>query len=199
MDPAGLISRQNAATSDMEREGVCSVPGLDGMDAARALAGLPRGPYLLARVLWVLDQSSLSALENQLWGEMCGVASRKGWTKSKSYPVGKELLRKMAKMAIYETVSPPQCHVCNGRKEIHPKNQAVRPCGACSGTGLKAISNRKRADKVGISETSWRRTWSERYAEFLAKQQAWMQLAHEHVRKKLAAGQNGHGEKSKIN
>lgn len=183
MEPAGLIARMAAKTPDMDAVGVSSVPGLSEADAAMALAGLDRGPYLLARVKYALDSSSRYPLENQLWGEMCGIATRKKWL----IPAGHELLRRMSRMAIEEVVHPAQCPKCGGRGTVYPKGGAARLCSACIGTGRGRVSDRSRAAGADIPKTSWFRIWAPRYELMLAKLDRWDRVAHAHVRQRMKA------------
>lgn len=181
MEAENLIARLTPVTSDFERVGVSSVPGLDAMDAARALAGLDRGPYLLAMVVLAQDASSLKPLELQLWGEMCGVATRKNWI----VPVGDELLRRMSCLAVGEVVSPKVCGRCSGRGTIYPRGAAARTCDACGGGGRGKVTGRDRARSLGICKSSWSRTWGLRYGEFVGRLSGWERAIHAHVRLRL--------------
>ncbi len=182
MDPADFIARLTPVTQDFQQVGVSSTAGLNAMDAARALAGLERGPYLLSIVMWAGDMSSVYHLENQLWFYVCGVATDEKWVVT----VGAEMLRGLAKMAVAEVISPRLCSSCSGRGSVSPRGGAVRDCAACAGTGKAKISGRHRARLAEIDKNSWQRVWGPRYERyFIAQLNSWEAAAESHVRQKL--------------
>lgn len=182
MEPADFIARLTPASQDFQQAGVSSVPGLGSTEAARALSGLQRGPYFLSLVLWAGDNSSRYDLENQLWGDMCCIATERKWI----VVCGGEMLRGMAKMAVAEIVDPRLCGVCKGRGSISPRGGAVRNCAICNGSGRVRISERERARNAGIDRNSWRRVWGERYEDhFISRLASWEIIAADHVRQKL--------------
>lgn len=181
MDASELIARLNPITQNAGRVGVSTVPGLGAFDAAAALAGLPRGPYLLARVMLALDESCRRELEKQLWSEMCSFAYAEKWI----VPIGQELLRKMAKIAIAEVVDPALCKGCRGRGSIYPRGGLARACGACFGSGRGVLSASAKARAVGMDKSNWCRLWGARYLVFVTLARNWEQVIHAHVRDKM--------------
>lgn len=183
MDPASLMARLAEKTPDMDAVGVGSVAGLSEADAALALVGLERGPYLLARVKFALDDSSLHPLQMQLWGEMCGVATKRRWI----VPVGEEFLRGLARMAVDEVVNPCRCSQCAGRGAVYPRGKAARPCDVCMRTGRGRVSASARARAAGIDKSNWCRVWGPRYALFLSRLDGWETAVQAHVWMRLKA------------
>jgi len=181
MEASDLMARMAAKTPDMQAVGVSSVQGLTEADAAMALAGLDRGPYLLARVKFSLDDSSRYPLENQLWSEMCGVATRKRW----KVPVGREFLRGLSRMAVNEAVSPCKCSRCSGRGSIYPRGAAARVCNVCLGTGRGCVSGSARAKAAGVDKSNWSRVWGKRYELFLSRLDGWERVMLAHVQMRL--------------
>ena len=66
-------------------------------------AGLPRSPYLAARVAWTGDRSSCAELCNRLWtGPVALEVSRRKWP----VPKGKERYRRLCALAVAELLEP---------------------------------------------------------------------------------------------
>jgi len=186
MEPVDLIARMAAKTPDMEAVGVSSVEGLDGADAALMLAGLDRGPYLLARVKYAGELDSQADLETVLWHEMVKVAADRGWRR---YGDGlpRAFLRNLSHMAVDEIINPCKCSACGGRGSVYPRGKAARVCDVCLGTGSGRVSGSARARQAGIDKSNWCRLWAGRYAIFLNRLDGWERVLQAHGDARLKA------------
>lgn len=62
-----------------------------------------------------------------------------------------------------ELAASGKCKTCGGTGEVWVPTgtgvQARAQCRACSGTGAQPVSGRKRAEHMGITESTWRQCW----------------------------------------
>jgi len=77
---------------------------------------------------------------------------------------GKEKLRSLTQLIIFELTTTPRCPRCHGTKF----NQHLNPCKACDGTGFYKIKDSQRARAIGVSPSTWQRVWLFRHAEVLS-------------------------------
>lgn len=91
--------------------------------------------------------------------EVAGMAARGGW----KIPKGKERLRSLTQLAVFEATNHQACPTCRGTQQ-NPKNPA-KPCATCRGTGLYVLQDQERAASIGISKQAWSQTWQRRYED----------------------------------
>ncbi len=90
-------------------------------------------------------------------------AHRLGQVKAQCWPISTlESLPSLAGAVINEIATRPHCHACEGRGETMAGDLRV-VCKACSGSGLGAVSDRRRAAAIGRDEAAYRRTWKPVY------------------------------------
>ena len=104
-------------------------------DLAGYLSGLEGLPYYAARVAWGLDESSMRRAEIYLWQEAASLAADLGW----KVETGKEHLRKLSRIAVYEMHDPVQWSFTLPKAAV-----------------------------MGCSEAQWRRKHRRRYDEIYA-------------------------------
>lgn len=69
-----------------------------------------------------------------------------------------ESLPTLAGAVLAEIAGAPHCETCEGRGAVITESSA-RACIECSGSGLVAVSDRKRAAAIGRDESVFRRHW----------------------------------------
>ncbi|WP_440221854.1 hypothetical protein ACQQ2N_12225 [Dokdonella sp. MW10] len=57
-----------------------------------------------------------------------------------------------------ELAAPNHCTTCSGRGD-HGDGDLVVKCEDCTGTGIRPVSDRKRAARIGRDESTYRETW----------------------------------------
>lgn len=86
-------------------------------------------------------------------------AHRLGQIKAQCWPISTlESLPSLAAAAILEMATRPHCPGCEGRGETMSGDLRV-VCKACGGSGLGAISDRRRAAAIGKDESTYRSKW----------------------------------------
>lgn len=106
-------------------------------------------PELLLEQLDESDKAVVADLAKKVWFKAAEIKIKEGWR----IPQGKELLRKMSVLALYEIANPYSMSL---------ENQAVL---------------------CGVSKSSWRQTWQERYFKIKS-------VAQDMVNKKIASVRN---------
>lgn len=90
-------------------------------------------------------------------------ALRLGQIKAQCWPISTlESLPSLAGAVINEIAAKPHCHSCEGRGETTAGDLRV-VCKVCSGSGLVAVSDRRRAGAIDRDEAAYRRTWKPVY------------------------------------
>ncbi|WP_368566185.1 hypothetical protein [Pseudoxanthomonas sp. UTMC 1351] len=79
-----------------------------------------------------------------------------------------ELLPAMARAALTEIAYPHHCPACCGHKQT-TKDQLVVVCQTCEGAGTVPVSDRARAGSLGVSDSTYRRSWRLCYEFLLIK------------------------------
>jgi hypothetical protein len=94
---------------------------------------------------------------------------RLGQVKAQCWPISTlESLPSLAGAVINEIATRPHCHGCEGRGETMAGDlRAI--CKVCSGSGLVAVSDRRRAAAIGRDESTYRAKWRGVY-EWLLQQ-----------------------------
>ncbi len=96
-------------------------------------------------------------------------ALRLGQIKAQCWPISTlESLPSLAGAVINEIATKPHCHFCEGRGETTAGDLRV-VCNVCSGSGLGAVSDRRRAAAIGRDESTYRAKWRGVY-EWLLQQ-----------------------------
>ena len=79
-----------------------------------------------------------------------------------------KFLGRIRDVVICELQRPKICRACDARGVLPAtENRPACICAACSGTGNKPLSSRWRAQKLGISDGSFRKNWKRLY-DFIA-------------------------------
>lgn len=141
---------------------------LKPLDLAGALAGLPPGPYLLARVAWIDDVAG--------WRELVAEVKTR-------LRVGVDWEGVIA-LAAAEYCWPPGCSACFGRGGIK-KKEYYGECMACHGSGYGRVPLASLADACGVSGEEWKRTWVSRYERVYRLVSGWGSTVLEHLRERL--------------
>lgn len=163
--PLELLGRVNAKTGGLSPgAGGGSIPEVERLtpnDISAALAGLPRGPYLLARAKFCGDASVLSELYQIVIARTHRLAERHAWSMKRP-----DLFANMATLALLEVeITPQVCKQCKGRGHVLKRKPKpiVGECPRCGGSGKAQRSDRARARHVDVHWKSWTNTWSDRY------------------------------------
>lgn len=101
MNPSRVFALQTTKASSND-----SIPGgtteVDQATAAGLCAGMRRECYLAGRLKWAGDWSVANELEHRLWLLAVDICNKERWR----VPKGREMLRKMAGLAIAEMADP---------------------------------------------------------------------------------------------
>ena len=178
MNPAKAFALLNPRGANLS-----GVPGggfgkLEAYDIAYALSGLAKGPYLMGLAKHAGHADSLSDLESEFYA-FC-TTKFGGW----KVPAGKQYIRRMCQLAIYETIYQEPCKACFGRG-LRKKKDNHYHCGRCHGTGKVKLSKRRQSRAVGVSWSRWQALWSGRYEEIFAEAQEWAARSWRYLRGRL--------------
>ncbi|WP_414539958.1 hypothetical protein [Stenotrophomonas forensis] len=111
---------------------------------------------------------------------------RLGRVKAQCWPISTlESLPTLAAAVIGEIAKRPHCAACEGRGQAMVGELLV-PCKVCGGSGLGAVSDRRRAAAIGRDEAAYRRTWKPVYEWLLGKMVEAEQEAAWHMRAALS-------------
>ncbi|HAV73147.1 MAG TPA: hypothetical protein DCX91_15060 [Stenotrophomonas sp.] len=94
---------------------------------------------------------------------------RLGRVKAQCWPISTlESLPTLAMAVISEIARRPHCTVCGGRC-LTMSSELLVQCKICGGSGLGAVSDRRRAAAIGRDEAAYRRTWKPVFEWLLSK------------------------------
>lgn len=111
---------------------------------------------------------------------------RLGRVKAQCWPISTlESLPTLAAAVISEIAKRPHCAACEGRGQAM-LGELLVPCKVCGGSGLGAVSDRRRAAAIGRDEAAYRRTWKPVYEWLLGKMVEAEQEAAWHMRAALS-------------
>lgn len=165
---AEVLARLAPKITSLESRG-SGFGDLKPLDLAAALAGLPAGPYALARVAWVDDVAG--------WRELNGLVQAR-------LRVGTSWEGVIA-LAVAEYCWPPGCGTCAGRGEIK-KKEYYGECLACNGSGYGRVPIASLADNCGVSAEDWKRVWSGRYERVFRLVSGWGSEVLSHLNRRLS-------------
>jgi hypothetical protein len=112
---------------------------------------------------------------------------RLGRVKAQCWPISTlESLPTLAGAVIGEIAKRPHCSACEGRGQAM-LGELLAPCKVCGGSGLGAVSDRRRAAAIGRDEAAYRRTWKPVYEWLLGKMVEAEQEAAWHMRGALSS------------
>jgi hypothetical protein len=98
-------------------------------------------------------------------------AHRLGELKAQCWPISTlESLPSLAAAVIVEIAKRPHCHGCEGRGELLSGEVRVI-CKLCGGSGVVAVSDRRRAAALGRDESTYRAKWRGVYEWLLDRMQ----------------------------
>jgi hypothetical protein len=129
---------------------------LSKAELAGLLSGMNKQAINLFMAKYMLDLDAERRLIAHVRVWAAGVAGKYNWKVVKGRPT----VVNLAALAVFETVRPNRCERCGGRGIL-----SVKACAACVGTGYKYLSRRKIAEAVGLSESTYREIWRERYTD----------------------------------
>lgn len=89
-------------------------------------------------------------------------------------------------LALFEAIHPQTCPWCQGRKEALIGSRVV-VCDGCNGGGRRQLQDKDRAQRLGLSKSSWSDPWADRYREIQRIPDHWEDLAVGAFRHRLSA------------
>lgn len=173
---AQLLARLAAGRQWDSGPGSTGSDKLTTADIAAGLAGLDRATALLLTAKYGGSLADALEAEIPLYLQVVDHANRRRW----KVPKGRELLRRLTRLAIYETIHPATCPRCNGVGQ-----RGTRSCPGCGGSGRANMNQRERARFAGVHGANWSRTWGARYEEVHRLTRSMEQAGLRHVRRKI--------------
>lgn len=163
------------------------VPGgfarLTQADAAALLAGLERRRFLTAMLADVGD----SAVHHDLYVHVRDLAidnAIRGDWKGASPKV----LHQIALLSIFELAGRGEpCRPCDGAGAvpIEDGSPTMVACECCRGTGKAPLTGGDRAALLRMPDSTWSRTWGQRYEVVFSELHHWLTDARRHMARKL--------------
>ena len=158
---------------EMGRGGISE---LSDVEVAGLLAGLSRGPYLLARAMWVGDPSGIQEMQHLALVE----AAHLFRPDQVLYP---GFLRTLCAICLFQTIYPPACVECSGRRILYGAGGVVSDCEVCDGTGRGRTGGESVRALVDVEEGQWRRV-ARSYSDLEARIAGWQSTAKAHIDRK---------------
>ena len=146
-------------------------------DAAFALSGLERGPYLLGRLVWAGDESVIDELLRVVLREASKLKEVRRWD-IRQRP---GQIRDLARVAVLDLLATTICKDCDGDGQVFSK-----ACPHCGATGYRRISDAERAKAFGVPRQNWKR-WRDRYHTIYGLIAEMHQSALTHVQRRMQA------------
>jgi hypothetical protein len=109
----------------------------------------------LAALEGVRRPSSLDAERR----EVARLAAVESAARAAAWPSQPERYQSALRAVLDEIRSPRHCSTCRGRGAVSTPS-GPRVCNCCAGAGVRARSNCWRAERIGIDEAAFRRTWA---------------------------------------
>ncbi len=148
-----VLARLCAGTANYAVVGGGGVSELQAVEVSGFLAGLQRGPMLVAMAKYMGDQESRRWLFVDVYCHLLGVGQV--WKGERADIADK--CKRMAGLSLSEFIDD-KCVKCHGTRFVKAK-----ACSCCVGTGFKRLSGREVAKTVGVDESNFRRVWKPRY------------------------------------
>ena len=177
-----MLSRCNAKTGQYKGVTGGGKREVIPADAWAAMAGADKLGQLLAKRIWMHDETGDAQIERLAYLKAVDIAIAEGW----KVPKGREYVRHMTRLALRELIDPERCPACKGTcQEWDAAALRAKSCGVCGGTGRVRIDDSKRAKAVGMDKSRWSRVWRKRYETIHADLSARINAALRHAEKKL--------------
>lgn len=161
------------------------VAAMLSLPCSRTCRGLAEREVLAAMVCDAGVASGRPRLEVLLSEATIGLAIARDWDLRRG---GLELLVvKLPALAIDEvTGRGAACPICEGEGIIISDGGiSRRQCEDCSGRGKLILTQKSRAELIGIEPMSWSRTWGDRYDEIYKMLTEWQETANRHLSRHL--------------
>lgn len=135
------------------------VPSLTALDIAGALGVAHLTPFQmqLLRVKYCLEVQHAPELA-QRWKAEVVAKARRDWR-----DVTEDRLYLLALYTLHEQIQYNLCGTCDGRGEFYEELLKAE-CPECHGSGRSFASNVRLARMLGVSEATFRRSWTDRFA-----------------------------------
>lgn len=145
-------------------------------DVAGALAGLPQGPYQLARVKYCFDPVCITLLRREV--EMVVMT----WAVKRKWRGEDALFSSLARLAVEDILSDRRCSKCKGTRYVEQK-----VCSLCGGVGMRSMEHKEAASRCRpkLTADAWRMTWAPRYREVLGVLVDWDSRIEGHLYRRL--------------
>ena len=117
-------------------------------DVCMALSKASRDASKYARLKYAMEYN----WRNEILSILYGLALKIKWNKS----ITKKDLVTIVNLSLDESLSPPLCPKCNGRKQVRVYD-SIYKCDGCLGVGTRSMSDRARARYIlnDSSQASW--------------------------------------------
>lgn len=130
--------------------------GLSPMALSRLLGEAIDDP--VTRLLLLVKYAGMEQQRGTLEFAVIGLADKMDWRCK-----DREVLRRLVKQAVLETVEADPCAMCRGEGTILGRMEKKAPCRRCRGEGKNPVSGRARQRAIGVTEPTWRRVWRSRF------------------------------------
>lgn len=165
-DARRLLAKMSAGAQNLQFGTGAGVGALNQMDISLA-AGRIKKPLTY---LWVVyrygghdGQKTIRKLETAIVLELSKWAVQERW-RMRGGGLGKDRLRRVARLWIAEASHPRRCPQCKGSGQwFNVEQKRHVGCPRCGGDGITGWSNLKRAQWLGIRHSAWQKTWLRRY------------------------------------
>jgi hypothetical protein len=133
-------------------------------DLLGAMRGLDPTSTSFIMYRYAQDDSSFPDVLRFIWDAAVDLHIQMDWRlprkdpKSKPEDAGKEVIKAMCRLALYE-LTEPKCQKCHGTR--YGKNNGY--CRPCKGSGLMRITDKDRSTALRLSYHSFRDTYRHRY------------------------------------
>jgi hypothetical protein len=164
-------------TNCFDPRGRGGVGALRPEDIAGACAGLARNVFVFGLFMVVNDRSVQRELVYYAHLEVVDLAIARGWRA----PAGSMVWRKMAILALCETVGVDCSRRCKRQGDISEQEAAPVECPECGGSGLRRFTAAEREEALGVRG----RRWLFRYEIAYRRISGWQTTLDDHLRRGL--------------
>lgn len=167
MNPKYAFLKFNQKTQSLNNVGA---PDLTAEDIAHAAGRVPNHKYLLARIVWLHDDSSLNSF---FMVPTIDEATKLPEIYQMRHNT-KDGVKGLILGAIRELAIPNHCSGCAGKGEVWKRGHTVEvECEKCMGTGIKKMSESRRAHNAGKDKAGFRRYWKKPYESVFKMLSEW--------------------------